>query len=144
MALLEEALVPLFLHHRYQMEAAASALGGQHSIYAMRGDGQTPTRPVPAAEQRAALEALAATLRVSELVVPKAVLDALPPRPSGYPRHRELFPRHTGLPFDPVAPGLVAADHTFSVILSPERASRLVVQQAYDAATRRRPRTRRW
>ena len=134
MATLEEALVPLFLHHRYQVEAAASALGGQHSIYAMRGDGQTPMRPVPAAEQRAALDALAATLRASELVVPKAVLDALPPRPAGYPRHRELFPRSTGLPFDPLAPGLVAGDLTMSLVLGPERASRLVAQQAYDPA----------
>ena len=134
MALMEEALVPLFLHHRYQVAAAASALGGLHSIYSVRGDGQTPTRPVPAAEQRAALEALAGTLRASELVVPKAVLDVLPPRPMGYPRHRELFPRYTGLPFDPVAPGLVAADHTITLILDPERASRLIAQHAYDPA----------
>jgi hypothetical protein len=134
MALMEEALVPLFLHHRYQVEAASSALGGLHSVYSVRGDGQAPMRPVPAAEQRAALDALAATLRSSELVVPKAVLDALPPRPSGYPRHRELFPRYTGLPFDPVAPGLVAADHTITLMLGPERASRLVAQHAYDPA----------
>jgi hypothetical protein len=31
LALMEEALVPVFLHHRYQVEAAASALGGQYS-----------------------------------------------------------------------------------------------------------------
>ena len=28
MALMEEVLVPLYLHHRYQIEAAASAVGG--------------------------------------------------------------------------------------------------------------------
>ena len=134
LALMEEALVPLFLHHRYQVEAAASALGGVHSIYGMRGDGQVPLRPVPAAEQRAALDALAATLRASELVVPKPVLDKLPPRPSGYQRHRELFPRWTGLPFDPIMPGLVAADHTITLVLHPERASRLIAQHAYDPA----------
>ena len=38
MATLEEALVPLYLHHRYQVDAAASALGGSESVYAMRGD----------------------------------------------------------------------------------------------------------
>lgn len=132
MALMEEALVPLFLHHRYQVEAAASALGGQHYVYALRGDGQQGRRPVPAAEQVAALEALAGTLKSSELVVPKAVLDTLAPRPSGYGRHRELFPRYTGLPFDPVTPGLVAADLTITFVLHPERAARLVTQQAYD------------
>jgi hypothetical protein len=132
MALMEEALVPLFLHHRYQVEAAASALGGQHYVYSMRGDGQQGRKPVPTSEQKAALDALAATLRASELVVPKNTLDKLAPRPSGYQRHRELFPRYTGLPFDPVAPGLVAADLTITFALNPERASRLVSQQAYD------------
>jgi hypothetical protein len=132
MALMEEALVPLFLHHRYQVEAAASALGGQHYVYAMRGDGEVPTRPVPAAEQRAALEALAATLQPSDLVVPEPVLKVMAPRPSGYARHRELFPRYTGLPFDPITPGLVAADLTITFVLQPERAARLVAQEALD------------
>ena len=39
---MEEVLLPLYLHHRYQVEAAASVLGGQHYIYAMRGDGRVP------------------------------------------------------------------------------------------------------
>ena len=49
------SLVPLYLYHRYQVDAAASAVGGMHYIYALRGDGRQPTRPVPASEQRAAL-----------------------------------------------------------------------------------------
>jgi len=134
LALLEEALVPVFLHHRYQVDAAASALGGQYYGYALRGDGAPPRRPVPAAEQRAALEALAATLTSAELVVPTRILDMLAPRPSGYDAHRELFPRYTGLPFDPVTPGLTAADVTLAAVLDPERAARLVSQAAYDAS----------
>ena len=47
---------------------------------------------VPAAEQTAALEALATTLASPELVVPPRVLDALAPRPAGYQMHRELSP----------------------------------------------------
>ncbi len=133
MAMMEEALVPVFLHHRYQLESAASALGGQHYVYAMRGAGDPAPRPVQAAEQNAALNALAATLRASELVVPAAALEKLPPRPSGYPRHRELFPRYTGLPFDPVTPGLIAADLTIQFVLAPERAARLVAQHARDS-----------
>ncbi len=132
MAMMEEALVPLFLHHRYQVESTASVLGGQHYVYAMRGSNEPAPQAVSAAEQNAALSALTATLRASELVVPAAVLDKLPPRPSGYPRHRELFPRHTGLPFDPVTPGLVAADLTIQFVLAPERAARLVAQHARD------------
>ena len=52
MAMLEEVLVPLYLHHRYAVEAAASAVGGQNYIYAMRGDGRTPVEWVPAAAQK--------------------------------------------------------------------------------------------
>ena len=58
MAMIEDVLVPLYLHHRYAVESAASALGGQDYIYAFRGDGRTPMRWVPAAAQKAALDAL--------------------------------------------------------------------------------------
>ena len=54
LALLEEALVPLFLHHRFQIDDAASTLGGLDYIYAMRGDGRDPLGVIPAADQRAA------------------------------------------------------------------------------------------
>ena len=132
LALLEEALVPLFLHHRYQIEAAASALGGVDYNYAFRGDGREPLRPVSAADQRAALAALMRTLRADELTVPASVADLIPPRPTGYGRHRELFPRYTGQVFDRVTPAVVAADLTVSALLRPDRAARLVEQHAQD------------
>jgi hypothetical protein len=134
MALIEDVLVPLYLYHRYQVEAAASAIGGMHYIYAMRGDGRTPVRAVPAAEQRAALDALLRTLKPSELTLPDSVLKAIPPRPSGWEMHRELFPRQTGLMFDTVTPAVVAADLTVSNILDPARAARVVEQHAIDSA----------
>lgn len=134
MALMEEALVPLYLHHRYQVEATAATLGGQLYVYAVRGDGRRPTAPVPAEEQRAALDALLATLDPAELVLPRSVVDTLPPRPEGYTRHRELFPRFTGTTFDPISPAVVAADLTMNHILRPDRAARLVAQHALDAA----------
>ncbi len=132
MATMEEVLVPLYLYHRYQVEAAASAIGGMHYIYAMRGDGRTPVTPVPGTEQRAALDALLRTLRPSELALPDAVLKRIPPRPSGWEMHRELFPRQTGLMFDAVTPAAVAADLTVSNILEPARAARVVEQHALD------------
>ena len=52
-----------------------------HYIYALRGDGRQPTRPVPADEQRAALQALMATLKPSALALPDSVVKNLPPRP---------------------------------------------------------------
>jgi hypothetical protein len=134
LALMEEVLVPLYLHHRYQVEAAASAVGGLHYIYAVRGDSREPVKPVPAVEQKAALDALMATLKPSELAVPPAVLRQLPPRPSGYGLHRELFPRHTGSAFDAIAPAVVAADLVAGNLLDPARAARLVEQRALDAS----------
>jgi hypothetical protein len=132
MAMLEEALVPLYLHHRYAVEAAASAVGGQNYIYAMRGDGRTPVEWVPAAAQRAALTALMSTLKPSELVLSRAVLSKIPPRPAGYGRTRELFPRNTGGAFDPISPASVAADMTVGFLLTNDRAARLVAQKAVD------------
>jgi len=133
-ALVEETLVPLYLHHRYQAEAVASALGGMSYHYALRGDGRTPWAPVAAAEQRAALEALLRTLAPSELTVPGHILKLLAPRPDGFERHRELFPRNTGLPFDILTPATVAADMTIAFVLRPDRGARLVNQKALDPA----------
>ena len=132
MATIEETLVPLYLHHRYQVEAAASVLGGQDYVYAFRGDGRKPTQPATAAQQKAALDALLSTLAPAELRLPDSVLAAIPPRPSGYPPHRELFPRYTGAAFDAVSPAVVAADLTVSQLLDSERAARLVEQKALD------------
>jgi hypothetical protein len=132
MATMEEVFLPLYLHHRYQVEAAASVLGGQHYVYAMRGDGRVPYTWATAAEQRAALNALAETIKPSTLVLPDAVLKRLPPRPDGYSMTRELFPRYTGMTFDIITPAVVAAYHTVSNVLQPQRAARTVEQHAVD------------
>jgi hypothetical protein len=134
MALMEEVLVPAYMYHGFQLEATASALGGMHYIYALRGDGRDPAPSVPAAEQRAALAALLATLKPSELVLPDEVVKKLPPRPPGYPRSRELFPRYTGLMFDKITPAVTASDMAISAMLVPDRAARLVEQHALDPA----------
>jgi len=132
LATIEEALVPLYLHHRYQVEAAASVLGGVDYVYAMRGDGRQAFRRASAQQQASALDALMSTLSTSTLALPTSVLDVIPPRPMGYGMHRELFPRYTGDVFDAVTPAAVAALHTVSAILQEERAARLVEQRALD------------
>ena len=132
MATLEEVLVPLYLHHRYQVEAAASVLGGQYYTYALRGDGQIPTKPATAAEQKRAFDALLLTLKPSELKISESVLKLIPPRPSGFGPHRELFPRFTGGAFDAISPAVAAADMTLQNLLDPERAARMLEQKALD------------
>ena len=132
LATLEEALVPLYLHHRYQIDAAAAALGGVDYVYAVRGDGRVPVTPVPGEQQRAALAALLLTVDPAELTLPESVLQQIPPRPPGHGPHRELFPRRTGPVFDALTPAIVAADLTVSQILTPTRAARLVEQALLD------------
>jgi hypothetical protein len=134
MAQIEEALVPLYLHHRYAVESAVTTLGGQEYIYAIRGDGRAPMKWVPAARQRAALDALMSALRLGDLVLPSAVVQGIPPRPPGFGLTRESFPRTTGGAFDPVAPAAAATDIVVSSLLTPARASRMVAQKAVDAS----------
>ena len=132
MAMMEEVLVPLYLHHRYQVDAAASVLGGVDYVYSIRGDDRRPfTRPSGDA-QRAALRSLVGSIEPRVLALPEAVVNTLPPRPAGYGSHRELFPRYTGDMFDLVSPAVVAADHVVGQMLEEERAARLVEQHAVD------------
>jgi hypothetical protein len=132
MATMEEVLVPLYLHHRYQVDAAASTLGGLHYIYAMRGDGREPFRRASADEQRTALRSLLATIQPSALALPATVISVIPPRPSGWGSHREMFPRYTGSAFDAISPAVIAADMVYAGIFNAERAARIVEQNALD------------
>ena len=132
LATLEEVLVPLYLHHRYATEAAAKVLGGQEYTFALRGDQQVPLRAVGGDVQRAAFDALLTTLDPATLAMPRTVLTLIPPRPFTYGTHREMFGRYTGMAFDAVSPAVSAADLTVGLILNPERAARLVEQNAMD------------
>lgn len=125
MATLDDVLVPLYFLHRFQTEAASKVLGGNEYTYAVRGDGQPITQIVPAAQQRAALKAVLATIDPSALTLPDRILNLIPPRPPAYPRTRETFPSRTGLTFDPVAAAEAASDLAASLLLDPERAARL-------------------
>jgi hypothetical protein len=134
MAQIEEVLVPLYMHHRYQVESTASAVAGVGYTYATRGDGLQPQWRVSADQQNRALDALMRTLEPAELALPERVIELIPPRPPGYGRSRELFPRYTGGAFDAVSPAMVAASHTVNNVLTAERAARLVEQNALDSS----------
>jgi len=130
LATLADTLVPLYLMHRYQVEAAAKTIGGLRYRYALRGDGQTPTEMIPPDEQWRALDAALATLAPEALRIPEAVLRLLAPRPPGHPRTRESFPSRTGVTFDALSAAESAADHVAALLLHPERAARLVEHHA--------------
>lgn len=123
---LEKTLVPLYLFHRYQMEAAIKEVGGLDYRYNLRGDGLAGPSVVDPAQQKKALESVLKTLAPETLTLPESILKLLPPVPPGYPRTRESFPAHTGLTFDPIAAAESAADLTLRLVLDPARASRLI------------------
>jgi hypothetical protein len=134
MSEIEKVLVPLYLHHRYQIEAAGSMIGGVDYIYSLRGDGRTPFSYVSGPDQRRALTALLGVLDPSDLALPKRIIDQIPPRPAGFRGTREYFPRWTGGMFDVITPSAVLADHTLLNVLEGSKAARLVEQNAVDPA----------
>jgi hypothetical protein len=133
LATLEDVLVPLYMLHRYQVEAASKLVGGMDYTFALRGDGQTPTQIVAPAEQRRALAAVLATLKPDVLALPEPLLKMIPPRPPDYERGREHFKIHTSPAFDALAPAEAVAQHTLQFLFNPERAARLVEFHARNA-----------
>jgi Met-zincin/Domain of unknown function (DUF5117) len=133
MAQLEDTLVPLYLLHRYQTEAAAKWIGGLHYSYSVRGSANPGADPVSPDDQRKALRAVLETLSPDALTLPEPMLRLLPPRPPGYPRTRESFGAHTGLTFDAEGPVEASAELTAALLFDPSRASRVVEFHARDA-----------
>jgi hypothetical protein len=126
MAQLEDTLVPLYLFHRYQTEAATKEIGGLDYRYSVRGDGQMEPKIVSNEDQKKALAAVLKTLSPQTLTLPESLLRMMPPRPPGLPKTQESFPAHTGLTFDPLAAAESAADLTLATLLDPARASRML------------------
>jgi hypothetical protein len=133
LATIEDALVPIYLLHRYQVAAAAKSIGGMDYTFALRGDTQTPTQIVAPAEQRRALAAILATIKPEALVLPETLLKIIPPRPPAYQRGREHFKLHTSPAFDALAPAEASAENALEFLFNAERASRLVEFHSRDA-----------
>jgi hypothetical protein len=128
---LEEKLLPLYLHHRFQLEAAVKSVGGLYFSYAVKeNDGIVPAevrRIVPAKEQRAALAVVMSTLDPKFLTIPQRIVDLIPPQAynSGTERS-ELFEKRTDPAFDPITAATTAADLTITALLDPNRCARLI------------------
>ena len=134
---LEDVLVPLFLAHRYQVEAAATLIGGVDYAYSVKELNKASTTVVPVfgPTQEAALAALLKTIDPAYLKIPDHILDLIPPRTMGDRRGREQFKNRTAPTFDPLGAAEAAAAHTINLILNPQRLSRLVEQNGRHATT---------
>ncbi len=132
MATIEDVLVPIYMYHRYQVEAAAKVIAGQDYTFSLKGKGDRNPQIVAPEEQRRALAVVLDTLKPDALAVPESLLRLIPPRPSGYPRTRENFRIRTQPVFDALAPAEAVADHVSAFLLNQERAARLVQFHARD------------
>lgn len=134
---LNKVIVPIYLYHRYQTAAAGKLIGGIDFNYARRGDGQPPMEIVPAAAQRAALEAVLQTLDPKALDIKDETLNLLSPNLISWSfadSDRELFRPAAYPAFDVSAAADTAANLTFEVLLHPRRAARLIEFKRRDVA----------
>ncbi|MGI9091015.1 MAG: zinc-dependent metalloprotease [Gemmatimonadaceae bacterium] len=125
-ALLQERFVPVYFMHRFALNSLSKTIGGMEYSNAVRGDGLQATRPVPAAQQRAALRQLVQALQPSELAIPDTVLTLLAPRPFGYESSVELFKSRTRPAFDELGAARTLAQMIVDAVLQRDRADRLV------------------
>ncbi|MEO0649426.1 MAG: zinc-dependent metalloprotease, partial [Planctomycetota bacterium] len=129
---LEQVLVPLYFHHRYQVDAAAALVGGRVFAHEVRGAAPADgIRPLEASRQRDALAALLEALAPEALALPDEAQRLIPPPAPGAPRDRERFDPGAEL-FDPLQSARAAASLVFDRLLDPDRLARVAVQSAAD------------
>jgi hypothetical protein len=135
MWMLNERFVPVYLHHRYAIEAATKAIGGMEYTFALRGDGQTPATVVAPAEQREALRRLIAAIQPKELAVPERIVKMIPPSPYGFSGGWGFATTPAGIVYDPLAIARSLASNVADGILQPDRIVRVISFHARDAAS---------
>ncbi|MEZ5307066.1 MAG: zinc-dependent metalloprotease [Pyrinomonadaceae bacterium] len=138
MSELELSLLPVYLHHRYQMTAAAKSVGGAYYTYSVRnGLAASPSTVmdiVPADKQRAAIKAVLKTIEPSRLVIPESILEKLPPNAFSMGSQRsERFPGKADPVFDAVGAAEIASNLAIRALLNADRAQRLEMFHARDS-----------
>jgi hypothetical protein len=134
---LRRKYVPIYLLHRYQVEAAAKSLGGLDFGYGVKGDASASAVMVPPDRQRAALSALLGAITPQALDTPERVVPLLSSGQSGQPDRQttiEVFATAGGPVFDSLAAADVGASVVLNAILAPSRLNRLVDQHRRDPA----------
>ena len=131
---LQNVLVPIYLLHRYQAEAAVKMLAGVHYSYAVKGDSKLTIRPVNAAQQQRALTTLSTSLSAQTLSLSPQIAALLAPPAYGEGSDRERFTGLTGLIPDPDTMAASTLRFTLELMLQPQRLERLQQQQRHDPA----------
>lgn len=133
MYLLNMRFAHVYLHHRYSLEGIVKYVGGMDFTYAMRGDGQTPTKILAPAAQRKGLTMALDALEPAALAVPERVLALIPPVPVGGDASMAWL-GYSGTAFDQISLAGGLATEVVEAIFDRDRAGRLVLFNARDAA----------
>ncbi|WP_421791002.1 zinc-dependent metalloprotease [Hyphobacterium sp.] len=132
---IRDAFPPIYLFHRYQVEAAGAVIGAVDFAYETNSASVSGVRPHSAAEQRRALAALSATLQPSFLDIQDEVLAILSPSPyTDYDpiAQREHFESDQYPAFSRTNAASASARITLAAMLSPARLARLAEQSSRD------------
>ncbi len=130
---LEDLFVPMYLIHRYQLEATVKLIAGVDYDYAVKGLQTYEVKSVEPIKQRNALMAYLNALSPEALSVPEELRKLLPPRSFSNPRTRENFLSQTGVTFDYLGIANSLSDGLIGMLLDPNRANRLVTQSGFNA-----------
>ena len=133
MVWLNQRFVPVYLHHRFQLEAAIKTIGGMEFRYAVRGDPLPPTRIIAPSRHRRALEEVLNALEPEELAIPERVLNLMAPRAYGYPSSNRFFSSKASPAFDQIGAARSLASTVVRNLLAPQRVARLVAFNARDS-----------
>ena len=127
---LEEAFAPIYLLHRYQLDAVAKVIGGVSYEYESKGDYATAkgVQVIAANRQEAALDAILGTLQGDFLSIPASLAQLITPKAYGESRNRESFKGRTGHTFDPISAAESAAGYSLNLLLKAERLNRIAQQ----------------
>ena len=125
-ALLQERFAPVYFMHRFALNSLAKTIGGMEYTNPLRGDAQQATRPIPRAQQIAALRQLLTALRPEELAIPDTVVTLMVPGAGGVTPQVELFGTRTRPAFDELGAARTLAQMVVDMLLQRERAARLV------------------
>jgi hypothetical protein len=129
---LEDVFVPLYFLHRFQTEATVKLIGGLEYSYAVKGGNTTIVKKVSGEKERKALASVLKTVQADEIAIPREKLALFPPRAIGYSRSRESFKSKLGVAFDAFSAVETASEMTFSLLLHPQRMSRLINHKSID------------
>ncbi|GGD66024.1 peptidase [Croceicoccus mobilis] len=132
---LRRKFVPIWLLHRYDVEAAGKLIGGMDYEYAVVGDNHPDPKPVAGATQTAAMNALIDLLSYETLTVPDRLVPLLSAPVTRLPDQQfniEVMPNAGAAAFDPLVAADIGAQLPLESLLAPERLTRMLDQHRRD------------